>query len=386
MITRQPYGNASLKYLLNNDHKFPFKKNKLHEICPYVAMYPPKLVNKLIKTFTKEGDLIYDPFSGRGTTLLEARIAKRQAYASDLNPLSFVITKAKSHNLDKSKILARIEQLENKCSHYKFQLNRKDYDYMKTYFSKNVYNQLCFIKNELGRKWKKLNNIDTFILSCFLGILHGPTRKDGSSLFLSISMSNTNAMSKNYVDNYVKKHHLLFPNNENIFEKLKEKIEKVFYEKKLPIGAIKIGDAKKCHEIFNKKFDFIITSPPYLNIFNYTRENWIRLWLLDYRKDNLNKVIKLDDNHKYKEYKSFLIEFLNSAYKALKINGKLIMIIGDVENKYKFLNLWQEIKNEVKFELDDHYLDHRANNKSTRKNGSKAGKATKVDNICVFVK
>ena len=152
MITRQPYGNASLKYLLNNDHKFPFKKNKLHEICPYVAMYPPKLVNKLIKTFTKEGDLIYDPFSGRGTTLLEARIAKRQAYASDLNPLSFVITKAKSHNLDKSKILARIEQLENKCSHYKFQLNIKDYDYMKTYFSKNVYNQLCFIKNELGRK------------------------------------------------------------------------------------------------------------------------------------------------------------------------------------------------------------------------------------------
>ena len=31
-------------------------------------------------------------------------------------------------------------------------------------------------------------------------------------------------------------------------------------------------------------------------------------------------------------------------------------------------------------------LDYRANNKSTRKNGTKSGKAAKVDNICVFVK
>ena len=364
-----------------------FHKCKLHEICSYVAMYPAKLVNKLIQDYTKEGDSIYDPFSGRGTTLLEARLLNRRAYASDLNPLSYVITKSKTHSLNKNKIFIRIEQLEKEYHSAKISVNPNDYDYMKTYFSDSVYGQLCFLKEFLGKNWKLLNNVDTFILACLLGILHGPSRKDGTSLFLSISMSNTNSMSKNYVDKYVKCHNLTFPKNENVFEKIKEKVKKIFLDfkfylnKEYPIGKMKLSNALDCHKNFGStKFDCIITSPPYLNIFNYIRENWIRLWLLGFNKPNLSNEIKLDDNHSYEEY------FMNSAYKALKKDGKLIMIVGDVENKYKFLDLWNEIKNDVKFKLVDSCKDERVNNKSTRKNGVKSGKATKVDNICLFRK
>ena len=382
---------VSLDKVIFNEN--PFHKCKLHEICSYIAMYPAKLVNKLIQDYTDEGDSIYDPFSGRGTTLLEARLLNRKAYASDLNPLSYVITKSKTHSLNKNKIFSRIEQFEKEYRAAEISVNPNDYDYMKTYFSDSVYKQLCFFKESLGKNWKSLNNMDTFILACLLGILHGPSRKDGTSLFLSISMSNTNSMSKNYVDNYVKKHSLTFPKNENIFEKLKEKVKKSFSDfkfylnKKYPIGKIKVCNALDCHKNFGRtKFDCIITSPPYLNIFNYTRENWIRLWLLGFNKQNLNNEIKLDDNHSYEEYKTFIINFMDSAYKALKKDGKLIMIVGDVENKYKFLSLWNEIKNYVKFKLVDNCKDERANNKSTRKNGIKSGKATKVDNICLFRK
>lgn len=370
-----------------------FHKCKLHEICSYIAMYPAKLVNKLIQAYTKEGDLIYDPFSGRGTTLLEARLLNRKAYASDLNPLSYVITKSKTHSLDINNIFSKIEQLEKEYSASKISIDWKDYDYMKTYFSDSVYKQLCFLKENLGKKWETLDYKDTFILACLLGILHGPSRKDGTSLFLSISMSNTNSMSKNYVDSYVKRHSLNFPKNENIFEKLREKVKKTFSDfklysrKKYPVGKMKICNALDCHKNFgDTEFDCIITSPPYLNIFNYTRENWIRLWLLGFNKSDLNKEIKLDDNNSYEQYKTFIANFMDSAYKALKSDGKLIMIIGDVENKYKFLSLWNEIKNNVKFKLVDSCKDKRANNKSTRKNGIKSGKATKVDNICLFRK
>lgn len=370
-----------------------FHKCKLHEICSYIAMYPAKLVNELIQTYTKEGDLIYDPFSGRGTTLLEARLLNRKAYASDLNPLSYVITKSKTHTLNVDKIFGRIEQLEKEYYVSKICIDWNDHNYMKTYFSDSVYKQLCFLKEILGKKWEALDNIDTFILASLLGILHGPTRKDGTSLFLSISMSNTNSMSKNYVDNYVIKHNLSFPKNENIFQKIKEKVKKTFSDfkfylnKKYPTGRIKLCNALDCHKNFgNTKFDCIITSPPYLNIFNYTRENWIRLWLLGFSKQSLADKIKLDDNHSYEEYRTFIVKFMNSAYRALKRNGKLIMIVGDVENKYEFLNLWNEIKNIVKFQLVDSCKDKRANNKSTRKNGVKSGKATKVDNICLFRK
>ena len=77
---------------------------------------------------------------------------------------------------------------------------------------------------------------------------------------------------------------------------------------------------------------------------------------------------------------------MDLAHKALKKDGNLIMIVGDVENKYKFENLWDEIKDLTKFKLIDSCQDKWANNKSTRKNGVRSGEATKVDNICLFRK
>ena len=394
MITKQEYKNISLNHLFSDNFEIPFQKNKLHEICSYIAMYPAKLVHKLINKYTNKGDTIYDPFSGQGTTLIETRLLKRKADASDLNPLSFVLTKAKSHTLDKNQIIKTITKYEQMYHAYKTRINKKDFNYMKTYFSKNVYKQICFLKEILGKKWNVLDNTNTFILACLLGILHGPTRKDGTSSYLSINMSNTNSMAKNYVDNYVKQHNLHFPRNENVFEKLRKKVERSFSNidhfdhKDLLVGEVKNGDALNCNKIFkNKKFDCIITSPPYLNIFNYTSENWIRMWLLGYEKDNLKKEIKLDDHHGLVDYKKFLINFMNCAFNVLKENGKLIMIIGNVEKKYNFFkDIWQEIKDRTKFKLIERCLDYRANNKSTRKNGTKSGKATKVDNICVFGK
>lgn len=47
---------------------------------------PPKLCEQLIKTFTKEGQIILDPFAGVGGTLLGATISKRKAIGIDLNP------------------------------------------------------------------------------------------------------------------------------------------------------------------------------------------------------------------------------------------------------------------------------------------------------------
>ena len=60
----------------------------IHRICSYLAMFPPNLANYFIQRFTKKGDLVFDPFCGRGTTPLEALLQGRKAIGSDLNPLA----------------------------------------------------------------------------------------------------------------------------------------------------------------------------------------------------------------------------------------------------------------------------------------------------------
>src|SRR3989339_1969203 len=58
--------------------------NKLHTICSYMAMFPPSLPNYFIDKYSKEGDLVLDVFSGRGTTVLESCFMNRIGIGNDL--------------------------------------------------------------------------------------------------------------------------------------------------------------------------------------------------------------------------------------------------------------------------------------------------------------
>jgi DNA modification methylase len=48
--------------------------HSLHEVS-YRACFKPQLPRFFIDRFTGQGDVVYDPFMGRGTTVLEAALA-----------------------------------------------------------------------------------------------------------------------------------------------------------------------------------------------------------------------------------------------------------------------------------------------------------------------
>ena len=58
-----------------------------HAIYAYPAKFIPQIVRYAIKTYTKEGDWIVDPFAGSGTVGVEAYLCKRNAVLLDLNLL-----------------------------------------------------------------------------------------------------------------------------------------------------------------------------------------------------------------------------------------------------------------------------------------------------------
>ena len=82
--------------------------NPLHSLCSYMAMFPPSVPHYFINKYSKESDAVLDPFSGRGTTVLEASFMNREAIGSDKNPLAFLLTKAKSNVPQKGRIKSRI--------------------------------------------------------------------------------------------------------------------------------------------------------------------------------------------------------------------------------------------------------------------------------------
>ncbi len=75
-----------------------------HGIHVYPARMIPQIAAKLIKRYSKEGDTIYDPFCGSGTTLAEARRLNRNALGNDLNPLAVLISNVKSTLIEPKKL------------------------------------------------------------------------------------------------------------------------------------------------------------------------------------------------------------------------------------------------------------------------------------------
>src|SRR5256885_13002713 len=64
--------------------------HSLHEVS-YRACFKPQLPRFFIQRLTRPSDLVYDPFMGRGTTLLEAALLGRVPLGCDINPVSKVL-------------------------------------------------------------------------------------------------------------------------------------------------------------------------------------------------------------------------------------------------------------------------------------------------------
>src|SRR5204863_3483278 len=65
--------------------------SSLHEIS-YRACFKPQLPRFFIERLTSPDALVYDPFLGRGTTMIEAALLGRRVAGCDINPLTSILT------------------------------------------------------------------------------------------------------------------------------------------------------------------------------------------------------------------------------------------------------------------------------------------------------
>ena len=68
----------------------------VHRLHPYLGKYPPQLVEVLLRRRFAPGALIYDPFAGSGTTLVEATVQGMPALGCDVSAFNCLLTGVKS--------------------------------------------------------------------------------------------------------------------------------------------------------------------------------------------------------------------------------------------------------------------------------------------------
>lgn len=373
--------------------------HSMHTMCSYQGMFPAKVAHYFIQQYSEPGDLVLDPFSGRGTVPLQARAEGRQVISNDLNPLAYVLSRAKSAPPTWGSVMSYLDTLERSYHTCLNQVPDVPAD-IRMLYHPNTLRQICFLRDILLRKslasWSAL---ELMIGGALAGIMHGLFRRDGTTQYLSISMPNTFSMSPAYVEKYIREKGLVAP-DQDVFDCLRDKVARLYLDDVAgPTGLTHSVDAPSLlsgRKIKPGSVDLILTSPPYLQVVNYGTANWIRLWLLGLDevardrgagRQSLNAA--LDHRHTYATYRDFLLRTFLGVQRALKPNGVAVLVIGDVADPGKdpvplAAQIWEDLRDETQLQLVDLIEDQLATgNKVSRIWGDTKGQATNRD--CALV-
>src|SRR6266700_4301880 len=115
--------------------------SSLHEIS-YRACFKPQLPRFFIDRLTAENDTVYDPFLGRGTTMIEAALLGRRVVGCDINPLSSILT---GPRLRPSTVRDVREQLTRVDWNYDGELNEE----LLTFYHRDTLRELCALRSHL---------------------------------------------------------------------------------------------------------------------------------------------------------------------------------------------------------------------------------------------
>ena len=381
--------------------------HSLHPMCSYLASFPAALAHAFVARYSRPGDVVLDPFSGRGTTALEAVASGRIGVGNDLNPLAHLLTAAKVEPATPAEARTRLTALRLAFgSAAPTWLERaasiQDDPEAATAggvapevalsFHRRTFAQLLFARSALDLD----DHVDRFLAAAIAGILHGK-----SPSYLSTVMPNTFSMAPRYVREYAARTDFHSPERD-LFECLDAKLTRL-YRSPLPTtpGVALLGDARDVAERSRAalrerglpdRARLVLTSPPYLRVVKYGYYNWLRAWFLGLDVREIDRT--LDDAHKREPYLAFLGDVLRDIRPMLTDDGVAVLVIGDVASDRGRPHaagiglaeqVWQAAAEPAGYRLAGIGLDDvHAHRKMTQLWGAEAGRATQTDRILVL--
>ena len=296
--------------------------NNLHEIS-YRACYKPQLPKFFIDLFTKSGDIVYDPFAGRGTTLIEAAILNRNIISNDINPLSRILTEPRLN-------IPTIQQIEERLNQIQFKDSNADIN-LSMFYHKDTESEIVCLRNELDSS----NFIDNWIKMVCTTRLTGHSAGFFSGYTLPPNQATTQKGQvlinqklglsppyKNTKEIILKKSKAL---QRNLSPSL---IQQLFEVGKNAIFSSK--DSKNTFHIPNESVRLTVTSPPFLNIVRYASDNWLRCWFNSIDSRQVEKeLVSCRTVSQWSKMMSFVFDEL---YRVTLPGGWIAFEVGEVNN------------------------------------------------------
>lgn len=305
---------------INQNSVNSFTHNFFKYPCKFIPEIPRWGLKKYIK---KDNAVVFDPFAGSGTTILEAIIHGYDSYYTEIDEVAKLIIKVKTTQFNSEEI-KDIDRIYKKII--------KNINITEDYIIPKIDNLYHWYPEEnviiLGKILKQIKDIENekicnFFKVCFASIIKKCSFADDSS-------------PKPYVSSKIKK----IPSEP--FEEFKKTYQKYIKSEKELSKISKLGKAIKLdgdalNFKSNIKFDIVITSPPYINAFDYGRtmrlENlWLGLLTEEELRNKKSKYVGTEKINTKTESKDLSIlkdsaDLFNIYNNLLKVDMKRAIIV-----------------------------------------------------------
>ena len=369
-----------------------------HPLCTYLGGLPPAMAHALIERFSRPGDVVLDPFCGRGTVPLQASLRRRVGVGIDLNPLAALLTGAVLDPPSHRTAQERLARLHIDWTFVVEQWRDEAEELVgasalaPALFHPETLAELLFLRHALDRR----DPTDRFLLAALAGILHGSRPS-----YLTDAMPNAFSLAPGYTRTWLAEQATARPRRD-VFSLLSVRLRRLFRDG-LPHtrGIALAGDARTAAaavaaalqaRALPERARLVVTSPPYLRVVRYGLANWLRLWLLGEDAARVDAMLTAPTSAEASA--ALLRTVLDDLRPVLAPDAIVVLVLGDVEaDRGKRLartvdlarTAWEGAAEPAGYQLagvaDDRIDPER---KLTRIWGAEAGRATRTDRLLVI--
>ena len=297
--------------------------HSIHEIS-YRACYKPQLPAYFIQKICKFESVVYDPFMGRGTTLIEAQLHGHKVIGNDINPLSLVLTSPRLNPPTLADIEERLSEIDLS---YDAEIDTDLLVFFHEDTLREIYGWRTYFQQ------KQLDAVDAWLQMVACSRLTGHSSGFFSvftlppNLAASVKSQRKINEKRNQVPEYRNTRELILRKSKQL---LRHDIPDHYWRD----DAILLTEsADNTPQIPSESVDLVVTSPPFLDTVDYEQDNWLRMWFCDITIEagKIWQLKSLDD------WVARMTDVFAELHRVLKPSGRIAFEVGEVRNGGIFL-------------------------------------------------
>jgi hypothetical protein len=296
----------------------------------YRACFKPQLPGFFIDLLTREGDIVYDPFGGRGTTAIEAGLRGRRVIANDANPLSRILTEPRFFP-------PRAEEVAERLAAISRDGDRADRDLSMFYHPDTEREIVALRRYLLGRREEgTADSIDRWIAMVATNRLTGHS----SGFFSVYTLPPNQAVSQKSQERINRKRRQVPEYRDThrlIVRKTKSLISGLTFTQISNLhcaGAdarFFTGDARATPGIDPDTVRLTVTSPPFLDIVQYREDNWLRCWFCGLDEETIGRTITMART--IGDWEAVMGDVFRELFRITAPGGYVAFEVGEVRKK-----------------------------------------------------